>query len=104
MADTTFNDANSHPFRTDGAHPADEFVQFAYRHTPQADEYLVTTVPTGALIKADNPKIVLEALKDGKVRMTCSTWEDAKVLAPGEMLGLRREGTLRVVTHITRDP
>jgi hypothetical protein len=42
---------------------------------------------------SDNPKRVLEALKDGKVRMTCSTWEDANVLAPGEMLGLRREGT-----------
>jgi hypothetical protein len=40
---------------------------------------------------------VLEALKDGKVRMTCSTWEDARMLAPGEMLGLRREGTFRVV-------
>ena len=30
---------------------------------------------------------MLEALKDGKIRMTCST------LGGGEMLGLRREGT-----------
>jgi hypothetical protein len=28
--------------------------------------------------------------------MTCWTWEDAKLLAPGEMLGLRREGTFWV--------
>jgi len=34
--------------------------------------------------------------------MTCSTWEDARVLAPGETLGLRREGTFRVVSRITR--
>jgi hypothetical protein len=54
------------------------------------------------LIKADNPKLVLEALKDGKVRMTFSTWEDARVLATGEMLGLRREGTFWVVSRITR--
>jgi hypothetical protein len=55
---------------TDHSHPADEFLQSAHRHTPQADEYMITTPPTGALIKADNPKIVLEALKDGKVRVT----------------------------------
>ena len=45
---------------------------------------------------------MIEGLKDGKVRMTCSTWEDARVLAPGETLGLRREGTFRVVSRITR--
>ena len=36
-------------------------------------------------------------------RMTCSTWEDARVIAPGEMLGLRREGlagrTYEPITH-----
>ena len=65
-------------------HPADEFVQSAHQTMPKVDEYLIDAAPsTGALIKADNPKLVLEALKDGQVRMTCSTWEDARVLAPG---------------------
>jgi hypothetical protein len=85
------------------SHPAGEFVQSAHEKLPQADEYLIDDAPpTGALIKADNPKLVLEALKDGKARMTCSTWEDARVHAPGEMLGLRREGAFWVVTRITR--
>ena len=53
-------------------HPADEFVQSAHQTMPKADEYLIDAdPPTGALIKADNPKIVLEAQKDGKVRLTC---------------------------------
>jgi hypothetical protein len=46
------------------------------------------------------PKLVLDAQKDGKVRMTCGSWEDAKVLQTGEMLGLRRDGTFWVVTRI----
>jgi hypothetical protein len=50
---------------TDRSHPADEFVQSAHEKMPKADEYLIDAVPTEALIKADNPKIVLEALKDG---------------------------------------
>jgi hypothetical protein len=55
-------------------HPTDEFVQSAHEKLPQADEYLIdASPPTGALLKADNPKLVLEALKDGKVRMSCST-------------------------------
>jgi hypothetical protein len=81
-------------------HPADEFVLSAYQKRLQADEYLIETPPQGALIKADHTKIVLEALKDGKVRLTCASWEDAKVLATGEMLGLRREGTFWVLTRI----
>ncbi len=48
---------------------------------PKGDEYLIDTAPTGALVKADDPKLVLEALKDGKVRMTCSTWKGAQSAA-----------------------
>jgi hypothetical protein len=40
---------------TDQSHPADEFVQSAHRHAPQADEYMITTVPAGALIKPTTP-------------------------------------------------
>ena len=73
--------------------PADEFVQSAYEKLPQADEYLIDAVPpTGALIKADNPKLVLEALKDGKVRMTCSTWDDAPGSSP-------EKAKIRACTH-----
>jgi hypothetical protein len=31
--------------------------------------------------------------------MTCSTWEDAKVLQVGEMIGLRREGSYSQMLH-----
>ena len=69
-------------------------------HVPLADEYLIDAAPpTGALIKADNPTIVLSTQKDEGPH-ACSTWENAKVLAPGEMLGLRREGTFCVVSRI----
>jgi hypothetical protein len=43
-------------FTTENTHPADEFVQSAHKHVDQADEYLITTHPTGALLKADNPR------------------------------------------------
>ena len=83
------------------SHPADDIVKSAYAPSVQADEYLLPeTPPVGALVKADNPKLVLEALKDGKIRLTCSTWEDARVLLPGQMLGIRREGTFWVMSRI----
>ena len=41
-----------------------EFVQSAHQHVPLGDEHLIDAAPTGALLKADNPKIVLEAVLD----------------------------------------
>jgi len=43
---------------------------------------------------------LLSAQKDGKVRLTCASWKDAKVLPVGEMIGLRREGTYWVAFRI----
>jgi hypothetical protein len=63
---------------TDQSHPADEFVQSAHRHVPMADEYLIDAAPpTGALIKADNAKLELEALKDGD--LTAMIREDTMI-------------------------
>lgn len=82
-------------------HPADEIVRSAHQALIRADEYLIPAdAPTGALVKADNVKLGLDAQRDGKVRLTCGSWEDARVLAPGEMLGLRREGTFWVVSRL----
>ena len=40
------------------------------------------------LFKADTANLAFSADKEGKVRMVYSGWEDAKVLLPGEVLGL----------------
>jgi hypothetical protein len=54
----------------------------------RADEHLIDAAPpTGALREADNPELVLEALKDGKVRMTCLNWEDAGCSPPVKCWG-----------------
>lgn len=82
-------------------HAADEFAQSAFAAPVQADEYLLAAAPpAGALLKADNVKLTVEALKDGKLRLNCGSWEDARVVLPGEMLALRREGTFWVISKI----
>lgn len=83
------------------AHPADEFVRSAHAPVVAADEYVLPAEPPrGALVKADALTLVAVADRTGKVRLTSGSWEDARVLQPGEMLGLRREGTFWVVTKI----
>ena len=37
------------------------------------------------LLKSEKPKVQFEALKDGKIRMTCSTWESERVLLADEV-------------------
>jgi hypothetical protein len=65
-------------------HPADEFVQSAHQTLPKADEYLIDAAPPqGALIKAENPELVLEALKDGKVLCAKSSRAAWPVAASG---------------------
>ena len=82
-------------------HPADEMVASATEPLPEADDYIpIEPPPTGALLKADDLKLILSADKEGRVRMTCASWEDARVLMPGQMLGLRREGTFWVLSRI----
>ena len=38
------------------------------------------------MLKADKVSVVFERLADGKIRVTTSCWEDAKVLLPNQVL------------------
>jgi hypothetical protein len=41
------------------------------------------------ILIAEKPTVTFEALKDGKLRATYQTWEDARVALPGEWFELR---------------
>ena len=38
------------------------------------------------LLKADKVSVVFERLADGKIRVTASSWDDAKVILPHQVL------------------
>jgi hypothetical protein len=38
------------------------------------------------LIKADRVSVVFERIADGKIRVTTSSWDDAKVILPNQVL------------------
>ena len=38
------------------------------------------------LLKADKVSVVFERLADGKIRATASSWDDAKVILPNQVL------------------
>jgi hypothetical protein len=52
------------------------------------------------LLKADKVNVVFERLADGKIRVTTSSWDDAKVLWPNQALEVaiigRQVGLVRV--------
>jgi hypothetical protein len=52
------------------------------------------------LLKADKVNIVFERIADGKIRLTTSSWDDAKVLWPNQALEVaiigRQVGLVRV--------
>lgn len=45
------------------------------------------------LVTADDMVVTLQADKTGKVRLGCKSWEDVRVLMPGDVLELRRHRT-----------
>lgn len=49
----------------------------------------MANTPPQTLLKADKLSIVLAADKDGKIRLNCASWEDAKVLLPDQVLEVR---------------
>jgi len=38
------------------------------------------------LLKADKVSVVFERIADGKIRVTTSSWDDAKVIRPSQVL------------------
>ena len=38
------------------------------------------------LLKADKVSVVFERIADGKIRVTTSSWDDAKVILPNQVL------------------
>jgi len=76
-------------------HPVHEFVRSADAPLPKADEYLIDAVPpTGALLKADNPKLVL----DGKVRTTCGKLVHSPARPTVQGLGTKLKSTFTSVS------
>lgn len=51
---------------------------------------------TKTLLVADKATVVMEATKDGKIRLTGATWEDARVVLPGQVLEARNIGSGRL--------
>jgi hypothetical protein len=46
--------------------------------------------PTAEILgKADGVTLVAKADKDGRIRLNCSSWEDYRVVLPGQVLELR---------------
>jgi hypothetical protein len=52
------------------------------------------------LLKADKVSVVFERIADGKIRVTTSSWDDAKVIWPNQVLEVaiigRQVGLVRV--------
>ena len=46
------------------------------------------------LLKADRIVVALERLEDGKTRATTTTWDDAKVISPNQVLAVASIGKL----------
>jgi hypothetical protein len=44
------------------------------------------------LLKADKVSVVFERIADGKIRVTTSSWDDAKVIWPNQVLGVATIG------------
>ena len=44
------------------------------------------------LLKADRIVVALERLEDGKTRATTTTWDDAKVISPNQVLAVASIG------------
>ena len=44
------------------------------------------------LLKADSISLALSADKEGKIRVNCASWEDAKVMQAGQVLEARNQG------------
>jgi hypothetical protein len=44
------------------------------------------------LLKADKVSVVFERLADGKIRVTASSWDDAKAISPNQVLAVASIG------------
>ena len=44
------------------------------------------------LLKADKASVVFERLADGKMRVTTTTWDDAKAISPNQVLAVASIG------------
>ena len=45
------------------------------------------------LLKSDEATLVFEAIGEDKVRVTCQSWEDARVILPEQALLVVAQGT-----------
>lgn len=51
------------------------------------------------LLKADTVTLAAAATKDGKLRLTCNAWEDARVILVDQVVELRCERGQIVITR-----
>lgn len=57
------------------------------------------TTERKTLATSDDMVVTLRASKDGKVRLSCASWEDARVMLPGDTLELKRRKTDYLLVH-----
>ena len=56
------------------------------------------------LLKADKVGVVFERLADGKIRVTTSSWDDAKVLLPNQVLEVATVGKQVGLVRVDKPP
>jgi len=54
------------------------------------------------LLKADSVTLVVKAEAGGKIRLTCSAWEDARIVLPDQTLELRSVGGKGHIVRTTK--
>ena len=69
----------------------------------------LTTLPslafcTSVLLKSDRTTLVFEAVGDDKVRVTCQSWEDSRVILAEEALQVVALGKILHVCRVLRLP
>ena len=54
------------------------------------------------LLEADKVSVVFERLADGKIRVTASCWDDAKVISPNQVLAVASIGKLVELVRVDK--
>jgi hypothetical protein len=54
------------------------------------------------LLKADRIVVALERLEDGKTRATTTTWDDAKLISPNQVLAVASIGKLVELVRVDK--
>lgn len=56
------------------------------------------------ILRGDSVTLVIKGEKDGKLRLTCLGWEDARVVLPGNSLDISNEAGQVVIRQVMMEP